>query len=480
MTFCGSCGKQATDMDKFCRNCGSKITEVTVQVAEEVGDVIKEEYRESIHNEQEINHDTQEIEESFVSQTMRELGNKLEDMVERIYQVQGYETKTRQKILGESKTYNEIDVLATRKSIKIAIECKNYSEDRKVGIKEIRDFVAKLEDLNIHKGLFVTSSYFSEEARNFAENNINEKSIELWDKDDLTHQVMTTALGRDSSSVLTKSAIIENALPVQGSVEDYCILHLKNQDKVTIKRRDITFVPIYITSINLHEEFKAPDKQMYAHHNTGQYYLDGTSGSLLMKIDNVEKKQYSLSKEEKQVIEDLQELEPQIIKVEETNNLKIIKLNPSIDRKNIEFQVRNQVAKDNKKTIEYKVKVGRDQFERKHYPHMPHHNSIQCQTRIVYVPKLVIEFESKEYMYEKIVMMASGVVVRDSITACKHLLGTKTTFAVCDVCGVAKCEKDITLGNNEDCYCKKHIPSEIKEIMKENSKLNKFFKFGKK
>ena len=122
MGFCGSCGKQATDTDKFCRNCGAKITEVTVQVAEEVGDVIKEEYRESIHNEQEINQDTQEIEESFVSQTMRELGNKLEDMVEKIYQGQGYETKTRQKILGESKTYNEIDVLATRKSIKIAIE----------------------------------------------------------------------------------------------------------------------------------------------------------------------------------------------------------------------------------------------------------------------------------------------------------------------------------------------------------------------
>lgn len=478
MTFCGSCGKQATDIDKFCRNCGSQITEITVQVAEEVGEVIKEEYRENIHTEQEINQNTSDVEESFVNPSMRELGNKLEDMVEKIYQVQGYETKTRQKILGASKTYNEIDVLATRKSIKIAIECKNYSEDRKVGIKEIRDFITKLDDLDIHRGLFVTSSYFSEDARSFAEN--NEKNIELWDRDDLTHQVMTTALGRDSSNVLTKSITIENALPLQGSVDDYCILHLKNKDNVTIKRREITFVPIYITSINLHEEFRAPDKQMYSHHNTGQYYLDGTSGSILMKIDSIEKKQYSLSKEEKYMMDDLQELDGADVKVEETNNLKIIKLNPSIDRKNIEFQVRNQVAKDNKKTIEFKVKVGKDQFEQSHYPHMPQHNSIQCQTRIVYVPKLVIEFESKEYIYEKIVMMASGITVQDKISDCKHILGKQTTFAVCDVCGVAKCEKDITPGNNDDCYCKKHIPAEIREKMKENSKFSKLFKFGKK
>lgn len=479
MTFCGSCGKQAIETDKFCRNCGSQITEVTVQVTEEVGEIIKEEYRENIDINQNIP-ETAEIEENFISQSMRELGNKLENMVEGIYQSQGYETKTRQKILGNSKTYNEIDILAVRKSVKIAIECKNYSEDRKVGIKEMRDFITKLEDLDIHRGLFVTSSYFSDEARSFAENNPNEKNIELWDREDLTQQVMTTSLGRDSSSVLTKSTLIENALPLQGAVDDYCILHLKNQDKVAIKRRDIMFIPIYIVSFNLHEEFKAPDKQMYSHHNNGEYYLDGTTGSILLKMDKVEHKEYSLSDIEKQMVDDLQELEPQTIKIEDGNNLKIIKLNPGIDRKNIEFKVRNQVAKDNKETIEYKIKRGRDQFERKTYPHMPHHNSIQCQTRIVYVPKLEIEFESKEYIYKKIVMMASGVTVRDKISDCKHLLGTRTTFAVCDVCGVAKCEKDITLGNNEDCYCKKHIPDDIKATMKENSKISKFLKFGRK
>lgn len=480
MVFCSNCGKAANELDKFCTNCGTKIKEVTVQVTEELGDVIKEEFRENLTTTTKEIEQVPETEQKFVNQTSRGLGNKLEEMVERIFREQGYETKTRQKILGRSNAYNEIDVLATRKNVRIAIECKNYSEERKVGIKEIRDFVSKLEDLDIHRGLFVTSSYFSEEARILADNNPNDKRIELWDREDLMHEVMTTTLGRSSSNVLKKTIRIESALPLQGSIDDFCILHLKNQDKVSIKRRELVFLPIYIVSFNLHEEFRAPDRNMHSHHNEGYYYLDGISGRFLYKVDNYEKKEYSLSNVEKQMIDDLQEFEPRLIEVEEDTYSKITPLKPSIDRKNIEFQVRNKVAKENRKIIEYTVKVGRDQTELKQYPHEPHHSSIQCQTRIVNVPKLEIEFESKEYIYEKVVMMASGIVTRDEISDCKHLFGKKTTYAVCDICGVAKCEKDIVLGNNEDSYCKKHVPNEIKESLKENSKLGKLFRFGRK
>lgn len=47
MAFCGSCGKQADNSDRFCTSCGSQIKEVTISVVEELGQVIKEEYRES-------------------------------------------------------------------------------------------------------------------------------------------------------------------------------------------------------------------------------------------------------------------------------------------------------------------------------------------------------------------------------------------------------------------------------------------------
>ena len=470
MAFCGNCGKKASDEDKFCTSCGTQIKEVTIQVTEEIGEILKEEYRSQISDSSTESQD-HDVDDNFIPQNTRELGNKLEEMVQKIFQNQGYETKTRQKMLGDSSgVYNEIDVLATRKSVRIAIECKNYSEDRKVGVKEIRDFVSKLEDLNIHRGIFVTSSYFSEDARNWADSNPNEKQIELWDKEDLTHQIMTITLGRDSkSTMLGKTIKIENALPMEGSVDDYSILHLKNQDKVTLKRRDVMFIPIYVVSFNLHEEFRAPDKQMYSHHNDGFYYLDGTSGRFLYKKDHNEEHEYDLSREEKQIKDDLQDYEPRMLEVTEENNSRIEKIISGIDRKNVEFQVRNQVAKDNKRIIPWQQKVGRDKIETRQFVHMPQHSSIQCQTRIVYVPRLEIEFESKEYVYEKVVMMASGVVITDEISDCKHALGRKTTFAVCDTCGVSKCEKDITIGNNDDCYCKKHIPDDVKERVKQGS-----------
>lgn len=46
MIFCGGCGKRASEEDKFYTNCGTRIKETTAQVVEEVGDIIKNEYRE--------------------------------------------------------------------------------------------------------------------------------------------------------------------------------------------------------------------------------------------------------------------------------------------------------------------------------------------------------------------------------------------------------------------------------------------------
>lgn len=470
MVFCGQCGKKAEDNENFCTVCGAKLKEITVQVTEQVGEIIKEELKENINSEDSA--ETQE--QQLFRQTTRELGNKLEEMVERIFRDQGYETATRQKLQGISGSYNEIDVLATRKNIRIAIECKNYSEDRKVGIKEIRDFISKLDDLEINRGIFVTSSYFSEDAMNLAENNPSGKNVELWDREDLMQKVMTVTLGRNSkTNLMSKMVRIENTLPLQGTIDDYTILHLKNKEKVAIKKKELTFRPIYVVSFYLHEEFRAPDKQMYSHHNEGEYYVDGLSGRILYRIDKSGKKEYSLSKEEMQMISDMQELEPRMIEVEDKPDYHIIIIKPGIDKKNAEFQVRTQVANDNRSVIQYKVKRSRDEYEEHEYPHMPQHSSIQCKTRVVTVPRLEIEFESQEHSYVKIVMMASEVVIRDDISVCKHIFGKKTTFAVCEVCGIAKCEKDIILGNGDDCYCKKHVPDEIKDSKKDESYTSK-------
>lgn len=175
---------------------------------------------------------------------------------------------------------------------------------------------------------------------------------------------MTISLGRNSkTNLLTKTVKVENSLPIQGSIDDYTILHLKNKDKITIKKREISFRPIYVVSFYLHEEFRAPDKQVYSHHNEGNYYIDGLTGRILFRSDKTGEEEYDISKEEKQMISDLREMEPQMIEVEEKPQTTIFVLKPTVDKKNAEFQVRNRMTNDNKSIIEYEVKRGKDEYE---------------------------------------------------------------------------------------------------------------------
>ncbi len=77
-------------------------------------------------------------------------------------------------------------------------------------------------------------------------------------------------------------------------------------------------------------------------------------------------------------------------------------------------------------------------------------------------------------MYNKIAFPATDISTKNEIPICKHLLRKKDTFPVCDICGVAKCEVDITI-NDGRYFCKDQLPEEVEE-QKESfgSKIRKF------
>lgn len=323
-------------------------------------------------------------------------------------------------------------------------------------------------------GVFVTSSYFSEEAMNLARNNPQGRKIQMWNYDDLNRRIMSLSLGRNANSEQRGTFRIENALPLGTTITDQSILHLTNQDGITTRKCELAFHPICIISYNLYEEYRAPDKETYAHDDKGSYCADGISGSLIDEETASDIGEHMLA--------DLREFSTQTIEVVEEPSSKIIVRKPGFDRKDVEFQVKNDVARNNMEEIEYEVRVGRDDYDTRDYTHMPRASSVKCNTRVVYVPTLEIEFASGECVYNRTVMMASGIVVRDDISVCKHRLGKKTTFAVCDVCGVAKCEKCIILGRGEEFYCKDHAPEEFKPESRSSaiSKKLKRFGFGRK
>ena len=455
MTFCSNCGKQASDVDKFCTSCGAPIKEIKVSVTEQVGEIIKEEIKQDENFSEPKT--TEPILEIQTKKTTKTLGDNLEEIVSKILRDKGYETLLRQKKIGNSGQYNEIDVLATRKGTTLAVECKNYAKGTKVGIKEMRDFTAKLEDLDLEKGLFVTSADFSSDARGWAGNSPLE--IDLWNGSEVEKEFLQVSLGRSQSHVVR----VENSLAPKGTFEDYSVLLLKNKEAVGIKLAELTFSPFYIVSFNLREQFKTPDKQIHSVYNSGKYFVNGLSGEIIYRSDERGNTSSKLDEEQKQVIRDLEEIEPQrTVEVIQANNCKITKTEPSMLPKEANFKVQTQIIEDNKTTIEYKVRLPRNETENRDYTHVPNRKEIKTQSKLIYAPRWEIEFESGEFNYKRIVLPASDVVIQDDIANCKHTFRTKHTFAVCSVCGIAKCEGDIMQDEKSVCYCKKHAPEETK------------------
>ena len=142
MKFCPECGSQLPlGPAKFCPNCGKSLSDLA----------------QSNIFEQKDPNDSGEPD-------IYSLGVKLEQMVEQIMKNKGFSTDRRIKLRGQSGTFNQIDVLAKRDNDVLAVECKNYGEARLVGIKEIRDFQSKLQDLpQINHAMFVTNIKFTSE-----------------------------------------------------------------------------------------------------------------------------------------------------------------------------------------------------------------------------------------------------------------------------------------------------------------------------
>ena len=82
-------------------------------------------------------------------------------------------------------------------------------------------------------------------------------------------------------------------------------------------------------------------------------------------------------------------------------------------------------------------------------------------TSLIYVPKWLVNFKSKQLCYRREVLPASQTVFTDEIAFCPKDLyedrhhSKKRTYAVCEVCGQAYCGKHISLINNS-YVCEKH------------------------
>jgi uncharacterized membrane protein YvbJ len=151
MKVCPDCGyKIEFGSAKFCHNCGNHLTEISTSadnLSHEKTSTLTSSNTlfQHIVNEK-INNIAEEDENEEVS-SIYDLGVNLEEVVEQILKKRGFSTKKRLKLRGRSNSLSEIDILANKKNLDIAVECKNYDSQTVVGIKEIRDFHSKLTDI---------------------------------------------------------------------------------------------------------------------------------------------------------------------------------------------------------------------------------------------------------------------------------------------------------------------------------------------
>lgn len=192
MNFCPNCGVEIQFSEsKYCHNCGLSLI-VAKDVTEPSG--INKTVEQSNQKTPAPPTEKEEIDDKEgLGATAYSKGSKFEDTVEDILKAEGYHTQRRLRLDGQ-KGKSEIDILAVKKyrgkERKLAVECKNY--DKPVPVKDVRDFLSKLEDLEIPNGLFVAYREFSSEAKAWGEKG----GMRLWDGDTVYQKFYELQVGR--------------------------------------------------------------------------------------------------------------------------------------------------------------------------------------------------------------------------------------------------------------------------------------------
>jgi hypothetical protein len=456
MSFCVKCGTKSIDESaKFCHKCGASLVHENDEPI--VSDNIGVAGLETIPKDQ-AKATQPDIDESLQSEQRRsrayELGVALEDAVEDILKAEGYSTEKRQRLSGKKGT-SEIDIIATkvRKGNKevIAVECKNYSSP--VPVKEVRDFIGKLEDLDIKNGLFAARPDFSSEAAQWGQNH----GLQLWSEDVLKEKYFEINIGRLGTKEPGK---LKYYLPLKVGYDEAVDLKFENKEKVEIESAKLIWKPFYKLSFRLKCTRTDPIRQKHIIEDSGYYIVDALSGTIPEHSDfikNVLNQFIGQTKEVSHQIKEidilLKELEQKPdsdLNLEQAHEYKTIIHKPLVTEEKATRIALNGIVEDNTQTVYYKFKKDEDDLfaPDREFTIAPSAKDIRILSiELVHVPKWELEFKSKEFKYIKKITGNTGAIIYDTVTNCnKHwltLFANKKNVAICDVCGEALCKEHI-------------------------------------
>jgi hypothetical protein len=488
MKFCPECGSGlGIGSVKFCANCGKNLWQTSSNTAAapypsspklSLSDNTIYQDIAAAGEEPKMEQGQDFASSAASTNTVYSLGVKLEELVEKILKNKDYTTQRRQKLRGRSGALHEIDVLAKRKNMVMAVECKNYERNTVVGIKELRDFHSKLKDLHHNDdALFVTFGKFSSDSMVYA----NKYDIELWDGDQLSKIYLSMLIGRHATSTDFKEVTMEAALPVSMTYEEVTGLKLENPSSAKITGV-LIFRPYYIFEYKL--DSVKMDKRGKTHrvHEEDYCVVDAITEDLLFEDDQDDlsnadqilfskksKDEYEYEKalkkrENSQACLDLKYIKPKIqYKLQENPDYTINKLEPSLSMKTATYIILEEIINTNIKEVSYDIKTSRGEVEKKTMTIVPKKSDIAIKkSSLIYVPIWAIGIQSKDITYRRRAMAASKTMIVDELAICskdfsplKIWSKKKPPVALCETCGVSLCVDHICK-NNEKHYCKDH------------------------
>lgn len=435
MPFCSTCGAEISSNSKFCPQCGNKIIPTLSE-------------SESIPSPTEV---------TKSPLNPYELGMKLEEVVEKIFQADGYQTERRRRIQGNSKYTNEIDIIANRGEEKVAIECKNFSGP--VGISMMRDFAQKLDDLGEGwRGIFIAYNDFTEDAIEFAEC----RNIERLGHDEIKERWFSVSVGRTVHK--GEKLDLEDALPVNSNFVTATSLDLANKNKILVSDAKLVFYPYVRVPYHFKGQRKDPTRQTHHFEEKGIVVMDLLDGEVLNQRRTNDLKSLTsaikaiTSSEKHGELKRRQMIRQEIVENTPVRQYSItIGQDYQISKISAVYSLRDAnraaiqfIIENNTRIINYTV-TRKDEFpEIKTMDFIPKRDEIKLfDAQIVLVPKWTIHFNAFGEIYSREMLACSGKILEDTMRHCPdHFkLGSvtvkKKNHAVCEICGKAKCVEHI-------------------------------------
>jgi HJR/Mrr/RecB family endonuclease len=408
-----------------------------------------------------------------------DLGTQLENTTALIFERMGYSVEKRKRVPTNSGATAEIDIILTRGNRRRAVECKNYDPSRSVGVQDLRVFKDKLADTGIVSGIFVTNTYFSEDAQKLADST----GIELWDGDKHREKFYAYSIGRIKNPSLVQDPI----LPLSLDFTSASSLSLRNNQSIKLFSATLLYHPYIIVKYRFQASRKDPTGKSHTVTDNGTYFVDALDGEIINREKGIvesitgllgKKEERMESKEDKMVSEDLDSISPISKPVLSTSDYQVSVAEQNVAEEEATKIVKSHVVKKNRRNIRYNIRV-RGETETRSFEFVPRLNEVNIRgTKLVYVPKWGLEYEAGQTSFSRRFLASSGRTIEDELAKCrKCTLLKKNTVAVCEVCGIPLCEKHAY--QEGKWLCIDHISDKLRQEIKGTGLLSRF-KLGRK